>query len=1027
MHQDQWRICLFGRLQIQKEQQTLTHFSMRRIGALLACLVMRAPNPVPREELLALLWPDEASEIARNRLRVLLSSLRRNLEPSDAAPASVLATERNGMRLVSSAFTSDYHDFLDAVRAARTADETEAILLLEKAIALYQNELLVGFYDEWILAERSRMAEMRYQALRDLVHRLLQCGRPERAIEYARQAVAAEPMDEEAHCDLMRLYDSLGQPSAGLRQYEQLKRLLQEELQAQPSEPTRRLAAQIEANLGHGMAQSRRSVRAVTLRASEQEANVHKFPETLPLRLTRFFGREQEIASLRRVLLPDSAARLVTLLGLGGIGKTRLAIETAAQLKADYAGRIVYVSLAEICDPRLIFGAITDALRLRRSAQVSPLDQVIPVLSTQPSLLILDNVEHLIGEDLPIIGLGEVDARTIVQTLLHQVSDLTCLLTSRRPLEIDGEIQFLVPPLPIPAILPVSKPAREAEHAGLLSSSDSPSLQMFVDRAQAVRPDFQLTSRNLNALMTLSVRLEGLPLAIELAAAWAQTFTPAQMLSSLASGRLLVSRHKDRPERHSSLRAAISWSFHLLAPLLQRFFARLSVFVGGWSLEAAAEICEEEGAAQALSELRARSMIQAEEAGNVMRYRLLETLREFAWEQLPTSEQERLQRAHALYWMQAGEEISGKWNGPELEDCLNRLEQERANVTAVLNWCAEPPHADLSPSPVEMGVRIVGALWKFWNMRGDVREARQLAARLLERAGPEISPRALARAHTTAGILARTASDYADALAHCKQALAYWRQAGHSDGIAAALGNIGSLLSDQGQPEEAGTFHAEGLALARETGIPWRIADFLNNLGSVQRALGDFDAAEAHLQEALALRKQIGDRRAIWSTLSNLSALMLDRDEFAAALAGHREALMIAQELDDRLAIAASQVYLGSVHLALKDAPAARRCLEEGLRLNTAGGSRMGQAYALEGLAAHAAARNASERAGLLLGASRTLMQAIHVASTLLNRRQADAAFGHLAADPRFLSAQEIGRRMPLEETIAYALKTTEE
>ena len=598
MLQDQWRICLLGKLQVQGDQTRLTHLAMRRVGVLLSYLVVRAPNPVPREELLALLWPEESPEIARNRLRVLLSGLRRNLEPPDTPSASVLATEGHAVRLVPSAFTSDYHDFLEALHMARTAEEAEAIRLLEKAIALYQGELLAGFYDEWILTERTRFTELRYQALRDLVLRLTKCGRLERAIEYARQAVAAEPMDEEAHCDLMRLYDTLGQPSAGLRQYEQLKRLLQEELHAQPSEPTRRLAAQIEANLGHGMTQSRRSVRAVTLRASEQEATAQKIPETLPLRLTRFFGREQEIASLRLLLLPNSAARLVTLLGLGGIGKTRLAIETAEQLKADYADRIVYVSLAEICDPRLLPGAIADALRIRRSPHMTPLDQVAPILSAQPSLLILDNVEHLIGEDQPNDISEAEDVRTIVRTLLRRVSDLTCLLTSRQPLELEGEVQFPVPPLPIPEQPQGRVQRADASPIGfadLLTERQFPSVQMFVDRAQCVRPDFQLTPRNISALVTLCAKLEGLPLAIELAAAWAQTFTPAQMLSSLASGRLLVSRHKDRPERHLSLRSAISWSFYLLTPELRSFFARLSVFVGDWSLEAAAEICERRG------------------------------------------------------------------------------------------------------------------------------------------------------------------------------------------------------------------------------------------------------------------------------------------------------------------------------------------------------------------------------------------------------------------------------------------------
>ena len=1022
MHQDPWRICLLGRLQVQSGQTKLTHLAMRRAGALLSCLVVRAPHPVPREELLALLWPEEPSDTARNRLRVLLSSLRRSLVPADAASACVLAIERHAVRLVSTAFTSDYHDFLEALRAARTADAIEAIPLLEKAISLYQGELLVGFYDEWILTERRRMAERRYQALRDLVQRLTQSGRPENAIEYARQAVAAEPMDEEAHCDLMRLYDALKQPSAGLRQYEQLKRLLQEELRAQPSEQTRRLAAQIEANLGHGMAQTRRSVRPMGLRASEQAADAPQLPETLPLRLTRFFGREQEIVTLRRILLPNGTPRLVTLLGLGGIGKTRLAIETAEQLKADYAGRVFYVSLAELCDPRLIPSAIADALRIRRSPLMAALDQVVSVLTTQPSLLILDNVEQLLRNNLPISGLDEGDARAVVQTLLRRVSDLTCLLTSRQPLEVEGEVQFPVPPLPIPTEPRVRQGEfdqleKHSFSADSLSSRQSPSVQMFVDRAQCVRPDFQLTPHNIGSLVALCARLEGFPLAIELAAAWAQTFTPAQMVSSLISGKLLVSRRKDRPERHRSLRAAITWSFQLLTPELQRFFTRLSVFVGDWSLEAAAEICEEVSAEEALSELRARSMILAEEAGDAMRYRLLETLRQYAADQLRVEDREALARRHALFYLRLAEqeEADQSTSGLLSQEWMDRLRAEQDNLRAALEWGQSQ----------EIGLRLVSALWHFWECSGEATEGRLWLANALSRA-EGADKKVCARALYGAGVLAWIQGDYIAARALYGESLKVSRELEHKGGIAASLNYLGLLAKDQCDYASVHSLYAECLEIYRELGNRTGIAASLINLGLVAKDQGDYASARALTEESLGIFRELGNRTGIAASLNNLGLVTLHQDNYVSARALLEESREIYRKLGNSVGIAASLNNLGLLAKDQGDYASAQALYVESLGIFRKLIARRYIAISFERLASLVLKKGSTECAARLWGAASTLRAAMGFRLPLRDREQQEhemAAAKEALGQDAFMVALAEGCAMPLEQAMRYALE----
>ena len=500
---------------------------------------------------------------------------------------------------------------------------------------------------------------------------------------------------------------------------------------------------------------------------------------------------------------------------------------------------------------------------------------------------------------------------------------------------------------------------------------------------------------------------------------------------------LLVNPRADKDARHRSLRTAIAWSVRMLSPEARRFFARLAVFQGGWDSDGAAQVCmaidqeDDLNAAPAvtlrwsafdlLERLLSESLLIAEERDGTMRFRMLETLREFAWEQLPPREQERLRRRHATYWMTYGEDLENRLNGPELGSLLNRLEAERANLNAALTWCQEPPATDLSPSPLEIGLRIVGAIWRFWDMRGSVQEGRQIAERLLAQAGPEVAPAVKARAHTMVTAMAKSESDFAGALAHSEQALEQWRQAGNVEGAAAVLGNLGALLSDQGRLEAARERYEEGLAIVRALGVPRRIATFCNNLGSLQRMMGDFDAAQANLEESLELRREIGDRRAIFSTLNNMAALAHHRQEFAAAVRTQEEALAIARDLEDRFAVAVSLVNLANTYLSLQDYSNAHACFTESLQLHTAVGSRLGQAYALGGLAAHAAASDCPERAGTLLGAEQSLRQAIDAVMPPQEQELFDAAFTHLAADARFLDALQKGRSLPLDAVLSLA------
>ncbi len=1021
---ERWRIQLLGGFIARQGEQMVDRFRTRKGGEMLAALALHPHCTLPREELLLRLWPDEDPEAARNRLRVELAALRRQFQaPGQAAPPLIEA-DRFLVRLHPEAFLIDTAEFEQGLaQAGRASERPEQIRLLAQAVDLYRGDLLPGYDADWIAAERERLASLHQEALRRLIRRLAHERDFDQAIAYAQRALQADAWNEEAHFDLIRLFVAVGQPSAALRQYATLEQTLREQFDAKPTAAARNFIQQVRDRLGHGAAlRVGVTADAPTLAPPTPvvpTVPIPSLPVELPVRLTRFFGREREQARVAALLQTN---RLITLTGPGGNGKTRLIIETAALLQAQFAGGVRFVYLGNLLDIGQLPDALRQTLRLPAQGGIAPLNQVIAALSAAPSLLILDNFEHLVEQ-----------GASLVQTLLAAVPSLTLAVTSRRVLGIAGEQEF--------PLAPLATPTRETTPEALTTFA---SVRLFLDRAQAVRPDFQLTPRNAEAIATLCRYLEGIPLAIELAAARIRTMTPAQMSDRLVPRlELLVNPRADKDARHRSLRTAIAWSVQMLSPETRRFFARLAVFQGGWDAKEAAEVClprdEEDGSRSVLLEparwsafdllerLVSESLLIAEERSGAMRFRMLETLREFAWEQLPPWEQERIQYTHALCLMKLVEEIAPRLNGPELGDLLKRLEEDHANLTAALTWCIEAPTADLSPSPTEIGLRIVGSLWRFWDMRGSTREDRQFTKQLLERAAPGLDPQVLARAYVTAAGLAKSESAYPQALAHQEQALLYFRQAGNLEGIGLTLSNIGTYYSEQGKLKEALRYYEAGLAILRELGITWRIATGLNNIGSLQTSMGDFEASQVNLQEALNLRKQIGDRGAIWSTLNNLGALAHYREEYAEAIKVHEEALMIARELEDRYATGISLVNLGENYLSLQDYTASSRCFTESLQLHRAVGSRFGQAHALEGFALHAVLTEIPERAGVLMGAAQALRHKMQSEKSSLEAELFDDAFLPVATDPRFLDGLKRGRSLPLEAAISLALQSKNE
>lgn len=1011
-----WRIELLGGLRAIQSDRVIARFAHQKAAALLACLALahaaepRRPGGHLREELVELLWPEIDRELGRGKLRFMLHSLRQQLERSDPNASSSLAlsgtrlliADRSTLRLDPVAFTTDVAEFRAALQAApRIAAPGERAQLLGAAAALYQGELLPGFFEPWVLAERQHLAESHLELLQQLATALEEAGDPESALAYAQQAVSIDPLREEAHYLLMRLYAAAGQPSATLHQYHELERLLREELGETPSAASRTLAEELRqsarsvlvARSGH------RAEPPPPAPAAAPRASPPALPGSaprLPTQFTRFFGREEEIARVTEALrIPG--ARLVTLTGPGGSGKTRLAVAVAGRLQEEFAGALWYVPLAELTEARLIPEAIVSGMGLPRTGQVEPLEQAIRALErategagSGAALLVLDNFEQLVEE-----------GALVVRALIEQVPRLTCLVTSRQRLELAGEQEFVVLPLPTPGVPAGSLPALPVPGPDALLRF--PSVQLFVDRAQAARPGFQLTPENAAAVAALCDRLEGLPLALELAAAWAEVLTPEQMLPRLEKRfELLVSQRRDRSARHRTLRAALESSFQLLSPELQRCLACLSVFRGGWTLEAAEALCSPTDVLTCLRLLRARSLVVAEEVGDAqritMRYRLLETVREFAAEQLSAEEQAALSRRHAEYFLASLQQelAHAEVCIADEQAALERLEREHDNLRAALAWSQSA-----EAGSIDLALALGGALGLFWSLRGYLKEGREQLERLLaldrqvgRTEAPGVSPaghdRSLARSRVLAraGLIAGDQGDYTAMRAYYQESLSIRRRAaGGAKEIAYSLMYLGAAAREEGDLEAARSFFEEALGIERQEGAPGEpgCAMALGNLGGVAFCRGDLDAARRFYEESLSLFQRMGDRRG--------SAWVL-----------HRLA-MIAGQVEDRIA--------------------GRALEEKSLILRRELSSPQGIAECLVGFAELVGAQGEPARGARLLGAADALCETVGYRLPTHERRAAEQAISALRVamgEQTFEAAWLQGRALTLEQAVEEAL-----
>jgi predicted ATPase/DNA-binding SARP family transcriptional activator/Tfp pilus assembly protein PilF len=946
------RIALAGRVAIETDGAGLDAGGLGRLGRIaLAYLVAERHRPVTRDELAEVLWGDDLPRSWETSLRGVALRLRALLGAAGLTPSEALTSAYGCWQLQLPAGTViDVEavpvDLARAEQALAEGRAAEARALAEGAATVAGRGFLLEAAGAWVERRQAELRELHQRALETASDAAAAAGDWAGALHRAEEAVEAEPLRESSYLRLMQAHAGAGNRGEALRAYDRCRRVLAEELGVNPSPST--------------------EAAYVALLGQEPEPPAPTTPAPapapgLPLPLTRLVGRDDELAAIEKAL---AGARLLTLTGTGGVGKTRLALAAATDLAGDgidgagpaggYADGACFVELAPLADPDLLPQQVLTALGLREETGQAPAATLAAHLRARHVLLVLDNCEHLVAT-----------AATLAESLLRACPRLTVLATSREPLGVPGEATWRVPSL-----------------------SPAGAMALFTERAQGVQPEFTVTDSSVPALAHLCQRLDNIPLAIELAAARTSALSVEEIAERLDDRfRLLSGGARTAVPRQQTLRAMVDWTYDALSAGERRVFDRLAVFGSSFDLGAAEEVVAEKDVLDVLTGLVNKSLVVAERPGTGGRtgYRLLETMRHYARERLAESgDATEVRSRHLTRAVAIAIAAEAALDGPEQAAVLDRLEAEHDDLRVALTW-------GTSGGDPEPALRLATALGRFWEVRGHLSEGRSwLEAALAAGGGGEL-PGLRAAALNWAAVLAQHQGDYNASRGLYEHSLALRRRLDDRLGTTAALVGLGNLAALQGRLDAARDLFSESLAIGRDLDQDRVVAASLTNLGWVAHARGDLRGARAMYEEALDVRRRQGDGHGTAMVLANLGDLALQQGDLKKSHTLHTEGLDLRRRLGDRSGVADSLAALGRVALARGDRATAHTLQSQGLAERRRVGDRPGMPPSLSALAELARLNGDPATAGALLE------EALTVATELDDRHCVTAALLQLA------------------------------
>lgn len=780
--------------------------------------------------------------------------------------------------------------------------------------------------------------------------------------------------------------------------------------------------------------------------------SLDQMPNNLPQQLTSFIGREKEMVEVRSQL---GNTRLLTLVGAGGTGKTRLAEQVAADALEEFLDGVWLVEMAPLTNAALVPQTVAQVLGIKDQPGQAIEKTLTENLKNKRLLLLMDNCEHLI-----------IDCARFTSALLRSCPGVQILATSREALGVAGEQVYRVPSLSLP-----NPKQKRAFTAHILSQYES--VRLFIDRARLVKPDFAVTNSNAPALAEICHRLDGIPLALELAAARTPALSVEEINNRLGSRfRLLTGGDRSGLPRQQTLRALVDWSYELLNAQEKTLLARLSVFSSGWTLPAAEAVCgfdpiEDFEVLDLLTSLVDKSLVLTEEEGGVTRYRMLETLRQYATEKHDAigGVTATLRQRHQVWFLELAKKAEAQFRGPDQAEWLSRLETEHDNLRAVLDWCFAGTEAEYRKTDsARVCLELAGALWRFWYIRGYMVEGRDHLARSL-RQTPESRTVAVSKVLHGMATMTYAQGNYVEAQSIHEQSLTIRREVGDEQGIADSLYHLGFIARDQGNYEAARAMYGESLAIHRKLGTRYGIANSLNSLGDLSYAQGDYITAYSQYEESHVISRELGNKHGIANSLSSLGSVAEKQGNYVEARSLHEESLAIRVELGDKYGLAGSIQRLGNLAFAQGDYLQAqsqyeeslaiyrelgnkqgivislnnlgdvsynrgdygvsRSLYEEGLAIGREMGDKQGIAYSLEGLASVFFSEMDVLKAVVLWGAADALREGIGAPLSPDERAKQDERVEQCRAaleTTAFAAAWEEGRDLTWEQAIGYAL-----